>query len=120
MGVRAAMDKECEAVCAMSGRPSVPPERLLKALRLPILFTVRSERLLVEGIECNLLYRGFVGLSIDDPVWGTPPSAATAIACSVGGVFPERARARDGPNGRGPRQFGVKLRQSRSDKEASR
>jgi transposase len=48
---------------------SIPPERLLKAMLLHILFTVRSERLLVESIDYNLLYRWFVGLAIDDPVW---------------------------------------------------
>lgn len=52
-----------------SGRPSVPPERLLKALLLQILFSIRSERLLVESLDYNLLYRWFVGLGIDDRLW---------------------------------------------------
>ena len=51
------------------GRPSVPPERLLRALLLQILYTVRSERLLMERIEYDLLFRWFVGLGIDEPVW---------------------------------------------------
>ncbi len=67
--VLATMDQEFEAVYAKNGRPSVPPERLMKAMLLQILFTVRSERLLVESIDYNLLYRWFVGLAIDDPVW---------------------------------------------------
>lgn len=67
--VLATMDREFEAVYAKTGRPSVPPERLLKAMLLQILFTIRSERLLVESIDYNLLYRWFVGLAIDDPVW---------------------------------------------------
>ncbi|MCX8146669.1 MAG: transposase, partial [Azovibrio sp.] len=67
--VLASMDKEFEAAYAQTGRPSVPPERLLKAMLLQILFTIRSERLLVESIDYNLLYRWFVGLAIDDPVW---------------------------------------------------
>lgn len=67
--VLATMDPEFEAVYARAGRPSVPPERLLKAMLLQILFTLRSERLLVESIDYNLLYRWFVGLAIDDPVW---------------------------------------------------
>jgi transposase len=67
--ILATMDKEFEAVYARTGRPSVPPERLLKAMLLQILFTIRSERLLVESIDYNLLYRWFVGLAIDDPVW---------------------------------------------------
>jgi transposase len=52
-----------------SGRPSIPPERLLRALLLQILFTVRSERQLMDELEYNLLYRWFVGLGMDDPVW---------------------------------------------------
>lgn len=67
--ILATMDKEFEAAYAQTGRPSVPPERLLKAMLLQILFTLRSERLLVESIDYNLLYRWFVGLSIDEPVW---------------------------------------------------
>lgn len=51
------------------GRPSVPPEQLLRALLIQILYTVRSERLLMEQLDYNLLFRWFVGLSMDDPVW---------------------------------------------------
>jgi len=65
----ASMSAEFEAVYARKGRPSVPPEMLLKALLLQILFSIRSERLLVEAIDYNLLYRWFVGLSIEDKVW---------------------------------------------------
>jgi len=54
---------------AGSGRPSIPPERLLLALLLQILFTIRSERQLMEELEYNLLYRWFVGLGMDDTVW---------------------------------------------------
>ncbi len=54
---------------AETGRPSIPPERLLRALLLQILFSVRSERQLMEELEYNLLYRWFVGLGMDDPVW---------------------------------------------------
>lgn len=64
-----AMYGEFDAVYARTGRPSAPPERLLKSMLLQILFTIRSERLLVESIDYNLLYRWFVGLAIDDPVW---------------------------------------------------
>jgi len=65
----ATMNREFDAVYARRGRPSVPPEMLLKALLLQILFSIRSERQLVEAIEYNLLYRWFVGLNIDDKVW---------------------------------------------------
>jgi len=51
------------------GRSSVPPERLLRALLLQILFSIRSERMLMEQLEYNLLYRWFVGLSVDDAAW---------------------------------------------------
>src|SRR5499426_2426516 len=51
------------------GRPSIPPEQLLSALILQVLYSVRSERQLMEQLDYNLLYRWFVGLSPDDPVW---------------------------------------------------
>src|SRR5438270_3577258 len=51
------------------GRPSVPPEQLLRALVLQALYTVRSERLLMEQLQYNLLFRWFVGMSLDDDVW---------------------------------------------------
>ena len=51
------------------GRPSIPPEQLLRALLLQVLYTVRSERMLMEQLDYNLLFRWFVGLEIDDPVW---------------------------------------------------
>ncbi len=52
-----------------TGRPSIPPEKLLRALLLQVLYTVRSERMLLEQLDYNLLFRWFVGLNIDDPVW---------------------------------------------------
>jgi len=58
-----------DAMYARIGRPSVPPEQLLRALLLQILYTVRSERLLMEQLDYNLLFRWFVGLAIDDAVW---------------------------------------------------
>ena len=51
------------------GRRSIPPEKLLRALLLQVLYTVRSERMLMEQLEYNLLFRWFVGLNMDDPVW---------------------------------------------------
>src|SRR6478672_2549913 len=54
---------------AREGRPSIPPERLLRALLLQAFYTVRSERQLMEQLDYNLLFRWFVGLSIDDAVW---------------------------------------------------
>src|SRR5213082_69700 len=54
---------------ARAGRPSIAPEKLLRALLLQLLYTVRSERLLMEQLDYNLLFRWFVGLAIDDAVW---------------------------------------------------
>ena len=51
------------------GRPSIAPEKLLRALLLQVLYTIRSERLLIEQLDYNLLFRWFVGLEMDDPVW---------------------------------------------------
>jgi len=52
-----------------TGRPSIAPEKLLRALLLQILYSVRSERLLMEQLDYNLLFRWFVGLNLDDPIW---------------------------------------------------
>ena len=51
------------------GRPSIAPERLLRALLLQVLYSVRSERMLMEQLQYNMLFRWFVGLNIDDEVW---------------------------------------------------
>ncbi len=58
-----------ETLYARVGRPSVPPEHLLRALLLQAFYTVRSERLLMEQLDYNLLFRWFVGLSMDEVVW---------------------------------------------------
>lgn len=58
-----------ERLYAKIGRPSIAPERLLRALLLQVLYSVRSERLLMEQLDYNLLFRWFVGLSMDDPIW---------------------------------------------------
>ena len=54
---------------SLVGRPSIAPEKLLRALLLQVLYTIRSERLLMEQLDYNLLFRWFVGLEMDDPVW---------------------------------------------------
>jgi transposase len=58
-----------DAMYAEGGRPSIPPEKLLRAQLLQMLYSVRSERLLMEEIDYSILYRWFVGLSLDDQVW---------------------------------------------------
>lgn len=65
----AQMDRKFEQLYSQTGRPSIAPERLIRALMLQVLYTIRSERLLVEQLEYNLLFRWFVGLSVDEPVW---------------------------------------------------
>ena len=54
---------------AKTGRPSIAPEKLLRALLLQALYSVRSERLLMEQLDYNLLFRWFVGLNMDDAIW---------------------------------------------------
>jgi len=63
------LSPDFDRLYARTGRPSVAPEQLLRALLLQIFYTIRSERLLMEHLEYNLLYRWFVGLNMDDPVW---------------------------------------------------
>jgi transposase len=58
-----------EQMYSETGRPSVPPEQLLRALLLQMFYTVRSERQLMEQLDYNLLFRWFVGLSMDDEIW---------------------------------------------------
>jgi transposase len=63
------MSGRLDGLYAKVGRPSIAPEKLLRALLLQILYSVRSERLLMEQLDYNLLFRWFVGLEMDDPVW---------------------------------------------------
>jgi transposase len=68
-GALAEVSPRFEVLYAKTGRPSIAPERLLRALLLQVLYTVRSERQLMEQLDYNLLFRWFVGLNADDPVW---------------------------------------------------
>jgi transposase len=63
------MNREFDKAYAKTGRPSIAPERLLRALLLQVFYSVRSERLLMEQLDYNLLFRWFVGLGMDDAVW---------------------------------------------------
>jgi len=70
--VDAALEKlspRFEALYSHTGRPSVPPEKLLQALLLQVFYSVRSEALLMEQLDYNLLFRWFVGLNTDEDVW---------------------------------------------------
>lgn len=60
-GILSSMNAQFDAAYSTTGRPSIPPERLLRALLLQVLYTVRSERMLIEQLDYNLLFRWFVG-----------------------------------------------------------
>src|SRR5207253_7808844 len=64
-----ALEREFAALYAPIGRPSIPPEKLLRAMLLQAFYSVRSERQLMERMEFDLLFRWFVGLGADEPVW---------------------------------------------------
>ena len=63
------MSPDFDALYAAVGRPSIPPERLLRAQLLQFFYSVRSERLLMEQLDYNILFRWFVGLELDEPIW---------------------------------------------------
>ena len=63
------MSREFAGLYATVGRPSIPPERLLRAQLLQIFYSIRSERLLMEQLDYNLLFRWFVGMEMDEPIW---------------------------------------------------
>src|SRR5467141_4611321 len=67
--ILAELSPEFAKLYSAVGRPSIPPEKLLRALLLQVLYTIRSERLLMEQLDYNLLFRWFVGLNRDEAVW---------------------------------------------------
>src|SRR5712691_9124852 len=67
--ILAELSPELATLYSPLGRPSIPPEKLLRGLLLQVLYSTRSERLLMEQLDYNLLFRWFVGLNMDDPVW---------------------------------------------------
>src|SRR5467141_5203270 len=78
------------------GRPSIPPEKLLRALLLQVLYSVRSERLLKEQLDYNLLFRWFVGWAMDDPIWDTTvftKNRERLLRGDIARAFFERVRA---------------------------
>ena len=64
-----ALEREFAALYSPIGRPSIPPEKLLRAMLLQAFYSIRSERLLMERLEYDLLFRWFVGIGIDDAAW---------------------------------------------------
>jgi transposase len=63
------MSRRFDRMYAQTGRPSIPPEKLLRAQLIQMLYSVRSERLLMEEIDYSVLFRWFVGMNLDEPVW---------------------------------------------------
>src|SRR5262245_60367661 len=82
----AALSRDFNKLYSREGRPSIPPERLLRALLLQAFYTVRSERQLMEQLDYNLLFRWFVGLSADDPVWDATTFCKTGIGWLDGDI----------------------------------
>lgn len=80
------MGPQFDAMYAKVGRPSIAPEKLLRALLLQVLYTVRSERMLMEQLNYNLLFRWFVGMNIDDPVWDVTVFTKNRERLLAGGV----------------------------------
>jgi len=64
-----ALEREFAALYSSIGRPSIPPEKLLRAMLLQAFYSIRSERLLMERLEYDLLFRWFVGIGVDDAAW---------------------------------------------------
>src|SRR5438874_571975 len=83
-GVLAELSPRFGELYSRVGRPSIAPEKLLRALLLQVLYTIRSERLLMEQLDYNLLFRWFVGLEMDDPVWNATVFTRTESGCSPG------------------------------------
>lgn len=68
-GALASLDRKFEALYSAEGRPSIAPERLVRAILLQLFYSIRSERQLMERLDFDLLFRWFVGLGVDDLVW---------------------------------------------------
>ena len=80
----AALEPEFAALYSPIGRPSIPPEKLLRAMLLQAFYSIRSERQLVERLEYDLLFRWFVGIGIDDAAGIIRCSPRTATGCLMG------------------------------------
>lgn len=85
--VFAAMDRDFRKLYAHEGRPSIPPEQLLSALLLQVFYGIRSERLLMEQMDYNLLFRWFVGLPADGKTWDATTFTKNRERLQAGDVF---------------------------------
>jgi transposase len=86
-GVLKTMTRVFSGLYSREGRPGIPPEQLLSALLIQVLYGIRSERQLMEQLDYNLLYRWFVGLSPDDPVWDATTFTKNRDRLAAGQVF---------------------------------
>src|SRR5438128_1398949 len=90
------LSPQFDQLYAKVGRPSIPPEHLLRALLLQVLYSVRSERLLMEQLDYNLLFRWFVGLAMDDSIWDATvftKNRERLLRGDIARAFFERVRA---------------------------
>jgi transposase len=76
-----ALEREFAALYSPIGRPSIAPEKLLRAMLLQAFYSIRSDRLLRERLEYDLLFRWFVGIGVDDAAWDHRCSRRTATGC---------------------------------------
>src|SRR4029079_595518 len=81
------LNRSLSRLYASEGRPSIAPEQLLSALLLQVFYGIRSERQLMEQLDYNLLYRWFVGLSPDDPIWDPTVFTKNRDRLETGEVF---------------------------------
>ena len=79
----AVLSADFERLYSTTGRPSIAPEKLLRALLLQAFYTIRSERQLMEQLDYNLLFRWFVGLSMDAPVWDATVYSKNSVAAGM-------------------------------------
>src|SRR3989442_975386 len=94
--ILAELSPEFATLYSAVGRPSIPPEKLLRALLLQVLYSIRSERLLMEQLDYNLLFRWFVGLNLDDAIWDATvftKNRERLLAGNIAQAFFERALA---------------------------
>src|SRR5258708_11531803 len=87
------MDSKFDELYSSTGRPSIAPERLIRGLLLQVLYSVRSERQLIEQLDYNLLFRWFVGLEMDDEVWDVTVFTKNRERLINGGVSQELLEA---------------------------
>jgi transposase len=87
------IEGQVDEMHAAGGRPSIPPEMLIRASLLQTLFTIRWERQLCERIDYDLMFRWFVGLGMDDPVWNHSKFTATMIFAEEGAKIGVPARS---------------------------